>query len=324
MAQILLNKHVNPAFSTVQPIGKCWVHNFINCHDELKSKYHCKYDYQQTQYENPKIIQNWFCLIQNTIAKYDIMYENIYNFNETDFQIRIIKTVKVITKLEKVDCLVITQLENWEWVTAIKAINLYNWALLLMVIFAGKVHQSIWYKDNLISNDWMIAVSENGWTNDILETTWFYMVFHSYTQAHTVSQYWLLILDGHGSHETPKFDHFCTEHLIIVLCISSHLSHLLQPLDVGCFAPLKRLYRKQVEVNIQLEINYMNKLEFLALYNIACIEALNINNICQEFVATGLVSYNSDQVLLFFKRFYNPGSLKHLIISLNLNIKQKL
>ncbi|KAF1922766.1 uncharacterized protein M421DRAFT_409684 [Didymella exigua CBS 183.55] len=26
-----------------------------------------------------------------------------------------------------------------------------------------------------------------------------------------------------------------------------HLSHLLQPLDVGCFAPLKKAYRRQAE-----------------------------------------------------------------------------
>ena len=166
------------------------------------------------------------------------------------------------------------------------------------------------------------------------------MVFHSCTQACIVSQYWLLILNGHESHEIPEFDHFCTEHLIIVLCMSPHSSHLLQSLDIDYFAPLKRLYRKQVEANIQLEINYINKLKFLALYNIACMEvsrssvtchfgikpclnsmlaldlsvqhcafwprwfgkastrswqeALNANNIHQEFVVTGLVPYNPD------------------------------
>ena len=187
-----------------------------------------------------------------------------------------------------------TQSGNQEWVTAIKAINLYNWALSSMMIFAGKVHQSIWYEDNLISYNWTIAVSENGWTNDILEMIWLHMVFHLCTQACMISQYWLLILDGHGSHRIPKFDYFCTEHSIIVLCMPPQSSYLLQSLDIGCFASLKRSYRKQVEANIQFEINYMNKLKFLALYNIACMKALNANNICQGFVTTGLVPYNPD------------------------------
>ena len=105
------------------------------------------------------------------------------------------------------------------------------------------------------------------------------MVFHLCTQAHTVSQYQLLILDGYGSYGTPEFNHFCMEYSIIVLYISPHSSHLLQLLDVGCFASLKKLYRKQVEANIQLEINHIDKMEFLTSYNIAYTEALNTNNI---------------------------------------------
>ena len=85
MAQILLNECVDPASSIVWPIGECWVHNFINCHNELESKYHYKYDYQQTQCEDSEIIQNWFHFIQNTIAKYGITYKDIYNFDETGF-----------------------------------------------------------------------------------------------------------------------------------------------------------------------------------------------------------------------------------------------
>ena len=133
----------------------------------------------------------------------------------------------MVTESERVGHPVITQSGNQEWVTVIKAINLYSWALSLMIIFAGKVHQSIWYEDNLISNNWTIAFSENGWTNDILEMTWLCMIFHLCTQACTVSQYQLLILNGHGSYKISEFDHFCTEHSIIVLCMSSHLSHLL-------------------------------------------------------------------------------------------------
>ena len=200
----------------------------------------------------------------------------------------------MVTESERVGHPVITQSGNQEWVTVIKAINSYSWALSSIMIFAGKVHQSIWYENNLISNDWMIAISENGWMNDILGMTWLCTVFHPCTQACTVSQYWLLILNGHESYKTPEFDHFCTEHSIIVLYMPPHSLHLLQPLNIDCFASLKRLYRKQVEANIQLEINHIDKLEFLTLYNIACMEALNANNIHQGFVATGLVLYNSD------------------------------
>lgn len=43
----------------------------------------------------------------------------------------------------------------------------------------------------------------------------------------------------------------------------AHSSHTLQPLDVGCFSPLKKAYGKHVENLIRLRINHITKLEFL-------------------------------------------------------------
>jgi hypothetical protein len=49
----------------------------------------------------------------------------------------------------------------------------------------------------------------------------------------------MLILDGYRSHLTPEFDRTCTKNDIIPVCMPPHSSHLLQPLDVGCFVVLK-------------------------------------------------------------------------------------
>lgn len=56
--------------------------------------------------------------------------------------------------------------------------------------------------------------------------------------ARTIGRY-RLILDGHGSHATAGFYHFCKHHQIISHYMPAHSSHHLQPLDVSCFAPLK-------------------------------------------------------------------------------------
>jgi hypothetical protein len=64
-------------------------------------------------------------------------------------------------------------------------------------------------------------------------------LFHKYTKDRMVGTHQLLILDGHNSHVSPEFDWFCLDHQIIILCIPAHSSHLLQPLDVGCFSVLK-------------------------------------------------------------------------------------
>ncbi|KAL1981882.1 hypothetical protein VTN96DRAFT_2069 [Rasamsonia emersonii] len=107
----------------------------------------------------------------------------------------------------------------------------------------------------------------------------------------------MLILDGHGSHLTPEFDHFCTENSIIPLCLPAHSLHLLQPLDVGCFLVLKRSYGGLVEESMRLGINHIDKTDFLTAYQKARMEAFKSENIRKGFAATGLVPYEPDQVL---------------------------
>ena len=67
----------------------------------LKSQYNRKYDYQRAKCEDPTIIRDWFRLVQNTIEKYGILDEDIYNFDETGFQMGVISTAKVITGAER-------------------------------------------------------------------------------------------------------------------------------------------------------------------------------------------------------------------------------
>jgi len=122
-------------------------------------------------------------------------------------------------------------------------------------------------------------------------------VFDRYTKERVLGRYRLLILDGHGSHATPEFDQYCLDHSIIVLCMPPHSSHLLQPLDVGCFSVLKRSYGRLVEGKMSLGVNHIDKQEFLLLYQQARAEALHEKNIKSGFIATGLVPYDPERVL---------------------------
>ena len=56
----------------------------------------------------------------------------------------------------------------------------------------------------------------------------------------------LLIMDSHGSHITGKLIAACISRSIDLLIMPPHCSHMLQPLDVGVFGPLKRFYSLEV------------------------------------------------------------------------------
>ena len=78
--------------------------------------------------------------------------------------------------------------------------------------------------------------------------------------------YRLLIIDGYKSYNLLQFTNYCKENKIITLYIPLYLSHILQPLDVGCFLPLKRAYRCQVKKLICNWFNYITKIKFLPAF----------------------------------------------------------
>ncbi|BCR88024.1 uncharacterized protein ACHE_40588S [Aspergillus chevalieri] len=110
-------------------------------------------------------------------------------------------------------------------------------------------------------------------------------------------KYRLLILDGHGSHLTPKFDELCSQNDIIPICMPAHSLHLLQPLDIGCFSVLKRSYGRLVETKMRLRINHIDKFNFLEAYPHTRFETFKPETIRNSFAAAGLVPFDPDRVL---------------------------
>ncbi|KKA22215.1 hypothetical protein T310_3779 [Rasamsonia emersonii CBS 393.64] len=248
---------------------------------------------------NPNIaadmIINGLYRVLEAVQKYGITKQDIYNFDETGFSMGMISTAKVVTGSESRGRPKAIQPGNREWVTVIEAINAAGWALPPMIIFAGKNHQSNWYPD--LPKGWAIGTSNNGWTTDELGMLWLRNVFDKHTKACTAGKYRLLILDGHSSHISAEFDQFCTENMIIPLYLPPHSSHLLQPLDVACFGPLKHAYGQQIQIYMQHDINHIDKEDFITIYQQVRPRALTASNICSGFAASGLVPYKPEQVL---------------------------
>ena len=293
LAQLLLSAWLS---SHTAYVGDHWVTRYIKRHTELSSKYSKKYDYQRAKCEDPELIMGWYKRFYDAIEKYGILEQDIYNIDETGFQMGIASTAKVIcgSETRKFDARAI-QPGNREWVTAIIAVNASGWALPPQIILAAENHQSQWY--HAVPKDYTISVSKNGWTNDGLGLEWLQNVFDPHTASRTLGRYRMLILDGHSSHATAEFDRFCTKRNIIPLYMPPHSSHLLQPLDVGCFSPLKRLYGQRITDKVQRGINTVDKTEFLYIYPTIHYQALSSSNIQSSFAATGLVPFSPDKVL---------------------------
>ncbi|SAM82519.1 uncharacterized protein UBRO_21002 [Ustilago bromivora] len=97
------------------------------------------------------------------------------------------------------------------------------------------------------TKDWVFATSQNGWTNNELALHWLKDCFDKHTKQRAQGKYWLLILDGHGSHITAEFIQQAWDSHIVCLCLPPHAIHLLQPLDVVIFGPLQQAFTKEVD-----------------------------------------------------------------------------
>jgi hypothetical protein len=207
-------------------VGQKWPANFVKRTDSLKARFNRPYDRQRALCEDPVLIKSWFNLVEQTKAKYGICDDDVYNFDEAGFIIGKITTHLVVTGSERRGRPKSIQPGNREWVTVIAAINAAGWSIPPFLILAGKHHISAWYEEAEILRDWVIAVSDNGWTTNELGVEWL-KHFNAYTKARTVGARRLLILDGHESHHSLEFQQICKESNIYTLCMPPHSSHLL-------------------------------------------------------------------------------------------------
>ena len=122
-----------------------------------------------------------------------------------------------------------------------------------------------------------------------------------------VGSWRLLILDGYESHQSWDFKDYCLENRILTLCMPAYSSHILQPLDVVCFAPLKLKYSQRVRDLARRRVFYINKEAFLPAFKDAFFDVFTIENCQKAFEASGLVLLNPLTVLNRLEvRLYTP------------------
>ena len=109
--------------------------------------------------------------------------------------------------------------------------------------------------------------------------------------------YKLLIINGYNSHYLIEFQDYCKENKIIALCMPSHLSHLLQPLDVVPYSLLKRHYSNRISLLARSRVYYINKETFLLAFKAAYKKTFTLENVRAGFRGAGLVLYDLEVVL---------------------------
>lgn len=277
-------------------VGKLWAHRFVKRRSELKTRFSRVYDFQRALCEDSDAIGAWFRLVENMRAKYGIQDCDFYNFDETGFMMGVICPGMVVTRADRQGRGKSIQPGNREWATAIHCVNSEGYSLPPFLLLQGQYHLASWYTETDLPTDWAIKTTSNGWTDNKTALDWI-KHFEKHTISRTKGAHRMLIVDGHESHLSAEFETYCKDHKIITLCLPAHSSHITQPLDVGCFSPLKRAYGQEINAFIKAHINHITKVEFLIAFKAAYNATMTENNVKGGFRGAGLVPFDPQAVI---------------------------
>ena len=293
---ILRRKHHLTSPDTPPPIvGPAWTTRFLERYSEFHVRKQKSLDSNRKRAHHPDDLYNWFLQYKSLRDEKGIQDGDQYNFDETGFRIGIGRDQWVVTLDPNRQCYLPSS-NNRELVTSCEAISGDGEVLPPMLILPGALHLEDWYTNTNLDDDYLLAVSETGYSNDLLSLEWL-QHFDKFSARRQIGVYRLLLLDGHGSHCTKEFIDYCDEKKIIPFCLPPHSTHLLQPLDVVVFQPLKHYHTEAIELATRTGCSDFNKIEFLSAISSIRQQAFKRTTILSSFRKTGLIPFNPDVVL---------------------------
>ena len=140
------------------------------------------------------------------------------------------------------------------------------------------------------------GLSDNGWMTAELFDQWFAHHFLLYAPS---ARPLLLLLDGHSSHFCPEFVRKAAQEDVIVFTIPPNTTHLTQPLDKGCFGPLKQKWKEVChDFLVKNPGKVVTQFDFSQLLSSAWLMAMSMPNVINGFRTTGIYPVDRDKIQL--------------------------
>ena len=281
--------------SILRPIGEQWIDRFRARHPEIQGTWTRQIESAQHLAVNTATVTTWFDAVTKLQIQHTYPPGCIYNMDESGFAVGTSQSSRVLVNIREHSSWKIIN-GRQEWITAIECVSAAGVAIPPLVIFKAKHTNTSWIPADT-PLDWRFSTSNSGWTSDSHAYEWLTTVFEPSTKLADPTQRRLLIMDGHGSHITANVIAYCMEHAIDLLILPPHTSHVLQPLDVSVFAPLKRALAVETDQASRLQAGRIPRSEWTSMYIRAREAALRPANIKSGFKATGLCPLSPITVL---------------------------
>ena len=293
LAEELLRSESSPTSRNITAIGESWVQRFIHRHPQLKTIFSETIEASRVKITK-EVLVKYFSALRKEMDENPVLPENTYNMDETGMAIGTIQGSHVIVNRDK---RLKYQAEpgRQEWVTVVECICGDGSTIPPYVIFKGGNVLSSWIPVGF-KPLWYFTCNTKGWITNPKAVEWLYTDFDPATRDKAAGRTRTLFCDGHESHISAQFVIGCIKLNIRLLLLLPHSTHLLQPLDVGVFGPLKQALSKHHGRTLATGVCRVEKHEWVEFYAKAREDAMTSKNIKSAWNKAGLIPFNSHRI----------------------------
>lgn len=276
--------------------GRNWIKLFLGRHSDLSVRKPEAVSIQRAIGFNRAKVDIFFDLLEKTC--YDasgmqiIPYENIFNVDESGFTC-VQKPQKIVATKGKKNVGTLTSAEKGKTITVVCCMSAAGTFVPPMFIFPR-----MRMKESLMDHSPPGSVgtcTKTGWINEAAFDFWLDHFLRS-VRPQNMPQPVLLVMDGHSSH-TRNLNVLlkARDNNVILLCLPSHCTHRLQPLDVSFFKGLNSRYdealRKWLRDHPGRKVNEEQVAE---LFSVAYGTTATVETAVNGFRKTGIAPFNRD------------------------------
>ena len=219
--------------------GRSWFDCFRSRHPSLTLRTPQPLSLARAASSNEAVMSDFYAKLASLYARLNILSKpmNIFNCDETNITV-VHKPGKVVAEMGSKNVWSITSSERGKTHTVLVCVSATGTYIPPFLIYPRK-RMSEHLKVGCVPGT-KFGCTSNGWITQDLFTEWFSFFLSSIPPIRPV----LLLMDGHATHINIDVIDLARENDVHLLCLPSHTTHLLQPLDVGVFKSLKNAYSK--------------------------------------------------------------------------------
>lgn len=274
--------------------GYPWFELFIKRNPELSIRTTEGVSSARALSMNKKDVDQYFALLHDILVQHNLLNKasHIFNVDETGLQLNNRPDQVVAIKGSK-NVVSVTSAEKGETITVVACCSAEGSFIPPTCIFKGK-NKKQEYEEGMPSGSTVYMSQKSAYINNELFLKWLKEQFVPRKPPGEV----LLLLDGHTSHcNNLELLEYAAENNVILVCLPSHTTQFLQPLDRGFFKSLKGYYYEACNFFIRTNPGKrLNRLQFGNLLNSAWQRAATIQNAQSSFRATGIVPFDPSAI----------------------------